>query len=140
APLDEGERLIAAFGCLNCHTKDEHGGPADALKVYFRTVDETELGDEGRLPPRLTGVGNKLNPAWIREVLTNAGKARPYMATRMPPFGKLNVGRMHTKLVAVDGAPPEPNRTGEPKVSADVVLEGRRLGRDRGRNCISCPA
>jgi mono/diheme cytochrome c family protein len=140
APLDEGERLVAAFGCLNCHSKDEVGGPADAERVYFRTVDETELGDEGRLPPRLTGVGNKLTPTWIREVLTNGGKARPYMATRMPQFGKLNVGRLHTMLVAMDGATMEVDRSIEPKLSDEGVLDGRRLVGENGLNCISCHA
>src|SRR5207253_9204994 len=111
APLDEGERAVAAYGCLNCHTRDERGGPPEPLRAYFRTVDNTELGDEGRLPPRLTGVGNKLTPAWMREVLTNGGKARPYMAVRMPQFGKLNVGRVHTLLAAMDGAPAEVDRS-----------------------------
>lgn len=138
APIDEGERLVAAFGCTACHIKDGHGGPDDGLKPYFRTVDETELGDEGRLPPRLTGVGGKLNPSWLRTVLTDAGVARPYMATRMPQYGKLNVGRLHALLIAADGARLEAEDPSEPKATDDLVLAGRRLVGENGMNCISC--
>lgn len=140
APLDDGERLVAAYGCLNCHSRDEKGGVAESLKPYFRTVDDTELGDEGRLPPRLTGVGNKLNPPWMRAVLTEGGRARPYMAARMPQFGKLNVGRMHLLLTAMDGAPIETDNPAEPKATDELVLAGRTLVGEKGMNCISCHA
>ena len=54
-------------------------------------IGEADLGDEGRLPPHLTGVGDKLQPEWLREVLLNKGTARSYMATRMPQFGEANI-------------------------------------------------
>ena len=43
-----------------------------------------EMGDEGRIPPALTGAGDKLNEEWIKTVLAEGAKDRPYMATRMP--------------------------------------------------------
>lgn len=135
-PIDEGQRLIAAYGCLRCHSRDEQGGLADSIKVFFRTSDDTELGDEGRYPPRLDGVGGKLTPAWLRTVLTDGGRARPYMAARMPQFGKLNVGRMHLLLAAMDGAPGD--SAAPAKAGDETITAGRKLVGEKGMNCISC--
>lgn len=137
APIDQGRRLIAALGCMNCHSKDEAGGVPDSIKPYFHTVDETELGDEGRFPPHLTGVGMKLNPQWMKAVLTEGGRARPYMATRMPQFGAKEVGQLHTMLAAMDGITPGSDDP-EPQATDALVLAGRRLVGEKGMNCISC--
>jgi mono/diheme cytochrome c family protein len=137
APIDAAHRTIEAFGCRNCHERDGSGGPSDMLKVYFRTLDEADLGDEGRLPPRLTGEGWKLATPWIHEVLTNAGRARPYMATRMPQFGESHVGSLADALAQAEGVVPGTDRT-EPQATDERVAAGRRLVGDKGMNCISC--
>lgn len=138
SPIDQAERLIAALGCHNCHSRDGQGGPAEAIKPYFRTVDDTELGDEGRLPPHLTGVGMKLRPDWIRKVLGEGARARPYMATRMPRFGPAlgDLGRM---LAAMDGVAAGQEESA-PKPTDETILAGRRLVGEHGLNCISCHA
>ena len=137
APLDKAHRTIAAMGCRNCHSFNEEGGPAEAVKLFFRTSDEAELGDEGRFPPRLSGVGYKLRADWLTKVLTEAGRARPYMATRMPQFGAAHVGELAAGLGAMDGVSAEP-ATELPKPPDDLVLAGRRLVGESGMNCISC--
>ncbi|MDX1927532.1 MAG: cytochrome c, partial [Pirellulaceae bacterium] len=44
-------------------------------------------GDEGRLPPPLTGVGRKLQPAWFKNVLLGKkADLRAHMQIRMPVF------------------------------------------------------
>ena len=50
------------------------------------------------LPPSLDGVGNKLIPAWLDNVLTQGGSVRPYLDARMPQFGKENVGHLPAVL------------------------------------------
>src|SRR5205085_307218 len=71
---------MAALNCFACHSRGGIGGPAAERAEFFMTVSNVDLGDEGRLPPHLTGVGAKLRPEWLREVLVNKGTARPYMA------------------------------------------------------------
>jgi hypothetical protein len=45
------------------------------------------LGDEGRLPPTLTGVGDKLRPEFLKEVLLEGGHDRRLtMPTLMPKW------------------------------------------------------
>jgi mono/diheme cytochrome c family protein len=97
APIDEGRRTFAALGCAHCHERDGAGGVPDDLKLYFRTTDETELGDEGRIPPHLDGVGFKLHASWLRAVLVDHARVRPYMAARMPQFGEKRVGEPRTR-------------------------------------------
>jgi hypothetical protein len=137
APLDRSHLLVGALGCRNCHLKDEAGGPPDPIKIYFRTADDAELGDEGRLPPRLTGAGYKLRAEWIKKVLTEGGRARPYMSTRMPQFGAAHVGNLNTMLAASEGIVAGADAPG-PKSTDELTLAGRRLVGEAGLNCISC--
>ena len=52
------------------------------------------MGDEGRVPPPLDGVGAKLNPDYFKQILDKGAHDRPYMHTRMPGFGTANVGQL----------------------------------------------
>lgn len=137
APIDAGQRMILALSCRNCHQYNESGGLPDDLKVCFRTADETELGDEGRFPPRLTGVGMKLNTPWFKAVLTEGGRARPYMATRMPQFGARHVGELAAAMAQAEGVAPDSDLHASP-VNDTMVVAGRSLVGEKGMNCISC--
>lgn len=137
APLDDATLRMSALNCLACHAKDERGGLADGLKPYFRTEGEAELGDEGRFPPHLSGVGFKLTTPWLREVLTDAGSARPYMSARMPQFGDAQVRVLAEHLAAIDGVHPNSDDT-EPQSTDEMVMAGRTLSGEGGLNCISC--
>lgn len=137
APIDAGQRLVGALGCVNCHEMDGIGGPADNIKSCFRTIGEVELGDEGRFPPRLTGVGMKLQTSWLKQVMAEAGRARPYMATRMPQYGAKTIADLPAALAHMEGVLPETDARG-PQVSDALVLAGRKLVGDKALNCITC--
>ena len=62
---------------------------------------------EAVAPPTLTGVGHKLRTPWMKQVLTGAGRARPWMALRMPQFGEANVGRLPEEVAALEGTLPD---------------------------------
>ena len=81
---------MVRFNCYACHERDKLGGVEEARNPHFQS-DMPEMGDEGRLPPHLTGVGAKLTSEWLRTVLDQGAKDRPYMFTRMPRFGTANV-------------------------------------------------
>src|SRR5262249_34493854 len=114
------------------------GGPAESIKACFRTIDDVELGDEGRFPPRLTGVGMKLRTPWLRKVLAESGRARPYMTTRMPQFGA-NMAELSGGLALIDGVFPDTDMGGAHGSDA-LVVSGRKLVGEKGLNCISCHA
>ncbi len=139
APLDTEARTVVAMNCRACHAMDGSGGVPSSLRPYLRTVVEIDLGDEGRVPPHLNLVGWKLTTQWMREVFTEAGRARPYMATRMPQFGAENVGELPTQLSSLAGVWPDSD-TNDPSTSDETVVIGRQLVGDGGLNCISCHA
>ncbi|MDX1564310.1 MAG: c-type cytochrome, partial [Phycisphaeraceae bacterium] len=78
---------LTTLGCLQCHQRDGIGGPDEKRNDYFKMAIQAEMGDEGRLPPTLSGIGAKLKPEALKGIV-QAGRlhVRPYMSTRMPVF------------------------------------------------------
>lgn len=136
------EQLISAqmvrFNCYACHARGELGGVEEARNPHFLS-DMPEMGDEGRIPPALTGVGAKLQDSWLKTVFAEGAKDRPYMATRMPRFGVENVGDLLVNLPEVDLAKAKPAT----KVDGDMEdkkfkAAGRRLVGSQGFSCVKC--
>ena len=131
-------RTLVRFNCIACHSRGELGGVEAARNPHFQS-DMPEMGDEGRLPPHLTGVGAKLTPEWLKTVLDQGAKDRPYMFTRMPKFGNANVGSLIAALDQADAAllkpVPAPNFDPADKKFKAV---GRRLVGGQGFSCIKC--
>ena len=139
-PEQEIVRTMTVMNCFACHNRDRRGGPEGLRREYFANVGEVDLGDEGKFPPHLNGVGAKLRAEWIKSVLTEGGAVRPYMATRMPQFGAANVGRLPGLFDKADSrpdAPPQPDVFAE-GVAADANKFGRKLLGVGGLTCIAC--
>lgn len=140
AEIPSAERTIArtltAFNCYACHDRGGLGGPEPDRNDLFATTQH-EMGDEGRLPPSLTGVGDKLQEGWLKHVLANGAIERPYMLTRMPKFGGAPLEQLAQSLIEQDrrneGALADfddaPHR---------VKSTGRELVGNRGLACIKC--
>jgi mono/diheme cytochrome c family protein len=142
APLPAGEfvaRMMTRFNCCACHEREKLGGVEEARNLLFQS-DEPEMGDEGRIPPHLTGVGAKLTHTWLRTVFDQGAKDRPYMFTRMPKFGTQNVGDLVAALHDADAAyvkaAPDLNAIGDDEKR--VKAGGRRLVGSQGFSCIKC--
>ena len=122
------------FNCVACHARDTIGGIEPARNNAFKTT-QPEMGDEGRVPPGLDGVGAKLTAEWLDSILGGGANDRPYMLTRMPKFGADNVGHLRSEFEAHDSIPQVP------AVDIDVV-EGKKAGwrmvGSRGFGCIQC--
>ncbi len=132
-PAERVAHTLAALNCTACHSRDGYGGPTPARSDYFTTLGEADLGDEGRIPPHLSGVGFKLREAWLGQVLTNRGVVRPYLAVRMPQYGPTQVGHLPADLRRADaGEAPAP-----PPAGADLEA-GRALTGLGGYGCIQC--
>ncbi len=133
---DQVKLAMARFNCYACHARDGIGGPDTSGKGdYFLGIGEADLGDEGRIPPHLTKVGGKLRPERIGAVLWDKDKVRPYMATRMPQFGKQNIAHLASLFEKADSA-----AEGEApvEVSERDAKWGRKLVGREGLTCIAC--
>ncbi|HET6408847.1 MAG TPA: hypothetical protein VFG14_13260, partial [Chthoniobacteraceae bacterium] len=133
-------RTMTTLNCYACHHRDKRGGIDGLRRDYLASFGEVDLGDEGRVPPNLNGVGAKLQPLWLKMVLENGEKVRPYMATRMPQFGPRNVDKLHESFDRVDtppGSPGQPN-VFAPGVASNANKFGRKLVGVGGLTCIAC--
>lgn len=85
-PEQELSVRMLQLNCYACHERDKQGGVGFNRKAYFETAGHVDLGDEGRVPPTLTGIGYKLQKKWLTKVLDGTGDIRPHMQVRMPVF------------------------------------------------------
>lgn len=135
-PALEVRHALAAFNCYACHERDGRGGPLSVVNALFQTTTP-EMGEEGRIPPTLTGVGDKVRESWLRHALANGQNIRPYMKTAMPAFGPGVLGDLPANLAALDAR----NDAPDPEPFLDPLRAkalGRRLVGDRGVGCVSC--
>jgi fibro-slime domain-containing protein len=134
-PADRVHTKFTTLNCYACHQRGEIGGVVEARNPFF-TANDKDLGDEGRIPPALTGVGDKLQSGWLADVLTKAGAARPYMNARMPQFGEANLAKVDEDLTKLDLQAPSAPVSKLPKDEARAA--GHRLVGKNGLSCISC--
>jgi hypothetical protein len=99
---------------------------------FFDVLEDTDLGDEGRLPPRLDGVGAKLTRPSLENALRGRIAVRPQIATRMPDYGPVIAAGLAAWLEQADKRPaPAVERTGRNGF-------GRELVGMKGLGCIGC--
>jgi mono/diheme cytochrome c family protein len=128
---------LLKLNCYGCHERDQRGGVGRRRRAYFETVDHIDLGDEGRLPPPLSGVGRKLKNAWIRKVLAGTGDVRPHLLVRMPLFPAAEVESLPSLLGKVD----RPSKETEAEAfqtggDSKALAEAGRALLDTG--CVQC--
>ena len=136
AHKDRIARTMTTFNCYTCHQRNGVGGPERSRNALFLTKIQ-EMGDEGRVPPPLDGVGDKLREDWLKKIMQDGATDRPYMQTRMPKFGMNNVGHLVPAFLALD------RQTGGPALTLDepphrVLSAGRHLVGGKALACIKC--
>ena len=133
---EQAKRSLATFNCYGCHSRDELGGPDKAGMAFFHSRLAVDVGDEGRLPPSLDGVGAKLKPAALRDIIVNGQlHVRPYLKTRMPRFGTNAVSRLIGDLISADE---KPETKPEPQFTHDSASSGLTLAGVKGLGCVTC--
>ncbi|MGE3172600.1 MAG: PA14 domain-containing protein [Planctomycetota bacterium] len=121
-------------GCRRCHARDGAGGLGPALRALLPETED--LGDEGRVPPDLSGVGRRLRERWIEGVLTGAVRARPYVTARMPRAPQALATALARRFAQVDGGDDE--EPAEPPFAPERIERGRELVGTGGKNCVTC--
>jgi mono/diheme cytochrome c family protein len=135
-PGERVTRTMAALNCFACHERNGAGGADGARVEHFVMTANFDMGDEGKLPPRLSGVGGKLRPGAMEKIIT-AGQLhvrRHHMATRMPRFPKERVAGLIRDLGTVDGASDDAGPPPAPLAARD----GRTLVGTKGMGCVNC--
>lgn len=129
-------QTMTRFNCYACHERGGVGGPEFDRNSLFIT-SQHEMGDEGRIPPPLNGVGDKLKENWLKQVLDQGANDRPYMLTRMPRFGNNNIGHLSGHFIQED-------LLDEAKIAVfdeplhRIQATGRELVGDQALACIKC--
>ncbi|MCA9450614.1 MAG: hypothetical protein KC931_26060, partial [Candidatus Omnitrophica bacterium] len=115
------------------------GGPASDKDPYFTGDWSEEMGEEGRVPPGLTGVGSKLTDDWLNRILFGeGGEVRPYLNTRMPHYLGYQLGDLPDIFMVADKNP------NPPQINVSGLLHhhrnryGRQLMGTEGLSCITC--
>ena len=129
SPRLAADLTLQALNCIACHERDGKGGPDAARKPYFQ--GDHNLGDTGRYPPPLTGIGGKLRPEWLAKVLAGENRVRPYLKTKMPQYGAATAEL--GKLLGVADA-----RAALKFEGGDDTAGRKLMGTQGGAGCITC--
>jgi len=124
------------LNCMACHSRAGEGGVDELHNPAFQTR-QAEMGDEGRLPPSLDGVGAKLTHNTLLRIMRDGAKDRPYMLTRMPGFGKANSARLSELLQTQDQIDPIPPVHFDDPVRR-VKSDGRYMVGNEALGCVKC--
>jgi mono/diheme cytochrome c family protein len=139
-PKSSDQRLqhltMAALNCYACHRRGEFGGPEPTRNDRFVST-VPEMGEEGRLPPNLDGVGDKLRDDYLANLLQNGAHERPYMKVRMPAYQNETLAEFQRSLVRTDrqseAAPFQSNASDE-----KLASQGRLCVGSAGLSCVKC--
>jgi len=94
--------LMLRLNCYAYHQRDGRGGVDRKRKAYFETVRHIDIGDEGRIPPPLDGVGRKLKIDWLKKVFAGSGEVRPHLLARMPKYPSRMVAQLPSWFAQAD--------------------------------------
>jgi len=139
-------RRMLQLNCYACHQRDTVlvveqkavalGGVGRDRKAYFETVEQVDLGDEGRLPPALTGVGRKLQSRTLQSVFNSRTAAyRSHMRVRMPAYHPTVVKDLVEQLPKADQIDNASEQSVFGTSSESLLKTGHALS-DTG--CVEC--
>jgi cytochrome c2 len=136
APMHAARLTLHRFNCFACHSRNGKGGLTPQIVEDLRRFEKAENA-EAVMPPPLTGVGHKLRTPWLRQVLVQKARARPWMALRMPHFGEANVGQLVEALAYLEGSEPD-DQVHQAPLTAASIDAGKHLVGKNAFGCISC--
>lgn len=137
APFHEAQWRLEKLGCTACHEYHGAGGVfGDRIASFIpEGSDKTPLDLS---PPDLTSVGEKLLPDWLRGVILQGKRARPWMSLRMPIFNEKWTRDLPEMLIRADGVDVEYQPEAVGAVSEESLTAARDMVGRNVFNCVSC--
>ena len=137
---------LIQHNCVGCHARatDRNeiafGGVGRFRKTYFETVGQVDLGDEGRLPPPLTGVGAKLTAKTLASVFdAKTTPYRNYLTIRMPAYHTDAIKDLAKLLEIADIDHGQPESMTMPKANKQQMAEWLSAGQQLANTgCVQC--
>lgn len=110
-----GAQALKRSNCAGCHQIGESGGEISAL-----------YAEPAAAPPPLTGLGDKVQPAWLFRFLRKPRVLRPWLAVQMPDF---QLTRPQATELAHQLSPTGPSEPYADLPRRDLSGDERALGR-----------
>jgi len=144
--IQDGWWLIKKYNCMGCHQFQVTQSSALMTVPWYQTAEGKD-----QLPPKLLGVGARVNPDWLAKFLANPAMAekdidrngvRPYLNVRMPTFSfSPNEIRKLVRFFEAAASQPLPYLPPrlEPLSSQEVAM-ARALFTSRAAPCLKCHA
>jgi mono/diheme cytochrome c family protein len=129
-------RTMTTLNCYACHQRDKTGGVEDAINSLFLTT-QPEMGEEGRIPPPLTGVGAKIAPSYLKQIFNQGSRDRPYMLAHMPRFGEANVPGLAEAFEKLDKIEPVAKVSFKESMT-HVKRDARHMVGGMSLGCVKC--
>ncbi len=129
-------RTMTTLNCYACHQRDKIGGVEESINAFFATT-QPEMGEEGRIPPPLTGAGAKIRQDYMKQIFNQGSRDRPYMLTHMPRFGEANLPGLAEAFDALDKVDPVAKVTFKESLSR-VKVEARKMVGAQSLGCVKC--
>ncbi len=137
-PKDEIRHVMLQRNCFACHQRGGMGGPTPDIGIHF-TSTKDDLGDLGRLPPPLDGVGRKFIGSALGAILRGRDPVRTYMRVKMPGFGDDLANELGKLLSKADAdASVKPYVRPKDAEHAGTAEWGREMVGIKGYACIIC--
>ena len=137
-PRDEIKHVMLQRNCFACHSRGGLGGPTPDVGIHF-TSTKDDLGDLGRLPPPLDGVGRKFIGSALGAILRGRDPVRTYMRVKMPGFGDEMANELGKLLGRADAdASVKPFIRSKDLAHAGTAEWGREMVGIKGYACIIC--
>ena len=137
SPTQAARAALVRFNCLACHGRDGEGGLSPELVEHLRQFEKVENAESVTPPPLDRRRSQAADALAASEVLTNRGRARPWMGLRMPQFGTDQVGKLPEALAWLEGTEPD-DKVHEVALNAAKIQAGRELVGKSAFGCISC--
>ncbi|GIX03972.1 MAG: hypothetical protein KatS3mg113_0978 [Planctomycetaceae bacterium] len=129
---------LLVWNCYACHSRGERGGIEPARDTWF-TTRQPEMGEEGRVPPSLTGIGDKLQAGWLDHLWEQGARDRQqYMRVRMPKFGRTQIGHLTPLLAKLDARSEMFTLPVFDEPDYRVKADARYLVGGQALSCIKC--
>jgi mono/diheme cytochrome c family protein/uncharacterized protein YoxC len=90
--IEKGQQIVRQFNCQGCHIIEDEGGViTNSVNDWLITYQGKEKIEAQTMvktfsPPKLMGIGKKVQAQWLFDFLHQPQTVRPWLSVRMPTY------------------------------------------------------